>query len=180
MKVGDKVWLADCETRAVQVTCPVCFGKRVVTLILGDESRRVLECDFCKRGCEAATGTVTEHQWQANVLLVTVGQIERHETAEGATEELYAAYGDYDARRITGRVFGTEAEAQAACVRRCAEHEADCREDMKRARTRKDRDRKYPWNVGYHTTQANRARKDMERHEALAGMAREQKREGGA
>jgi len=41
------------------VPCPMCFGKRLVTIILGDESQTKIACGFCERGHEGSTGIAT-------------------------------------------------------------------------------------------------------------------------
>ncbi len=44
-KVGDTVWVAKCRYEPVQKLCPTCFGKKEVTLILGNGDSVILPCN---------------------------------------------------------------------------------------------------------------------------------------
>lgn len=64
-KIGDRVWWARCGTREVAHDCPICFRKKRVILILGDDSEVEVECDFCGKGYEGPKGYILEYQWVA-------------------------------------------------------------------------------------------------------------------
>lgn len=46
--VGDKAWWAKYSRVPVKKTCPICYGKMRVTLILGNGNRVETDCSYCK------------------------------------------------------------------------------------------------------------------------------------
>lgn len=61
-KVGDWVWYATYESEEIKVPCPVCYGNKVVTVILGNGDEVAVECDYCGKGWQNALGYVTDYQ----------------------------------------------------------------------------------------------------------------------
>jgi hypothetical protein len=63
----------------------MCFGKRFVTIILGDDSQTKVSCGFCERGCEGSTGTATV--WEPSARIET-GVISGKSTRYGIKYEV--------------------------------------------------------------------------------------------
>jgi hypothetical protein len=81
--IGDKVWWATCENKTVEIDCPVCFGKKEVTLILGNGEQVKTDCDYCGRGFEPAKGYTQEYQMVSGVKEIEITGKEIKENAEG-------------------------------------------------------------------------------------------------
>jgi len=64
-KIGDVVYFASAGQRQVDIPCPVCFGKREVTLILGNGDSVELPCDYCGKGYDGPRGYVLEYEYAA-------------------------------------------------------------------------------------------------------------------
>jgi len=65
-KIGDKVFYVQSSTHYQKsIPCRICFGKRFVTIILGDGSEVKSMCGACDRGHESATGYETTWEPQA-------------------------------------------------------------------------------------------------------------------
>lgn len=73
--IGDKVWYAKRQSKKEKVTCPECFGKRYLTVILGDDSKVTIDCAGCTAGYNSPTGYVTYYKRDIDVSKVTIGGI---------------------------------------------------------------------------------------------------------
>lgn len=74
--IGDVVYSASYGQIAKQVTCPVCFGKLKVTVILGNDERVEVDCDYCGKGYEDSKGYVTEYDYVAKAKCFVVNKID--------------------------------------------------------------------------------------------------------
>ncbi len=163
-KIGDVVWVPLGGVREVQVTCPVCFGKLVVHLTLGNGDVLELPCDYCAKGYEAPRGVAFEYAEKPDAKVYVIDGIERNERAD-CVEIAYRS--DCSVLRD---VYGTKEEALARAVVLAEENVAD---RTKRAEYIKhDKNKSYSWNAGYHRREAKRARKTAERHEERAKLCK--------
>lgn len=165
--VGDVVWWATYERHAIREDCPVCFAKRRVQVILGNDEIIEVDCDYCGKGWERARGFIEEiYDYESKVRQTTVDKKEVTEGSEGreCRYQTHHMGGNYtlDAEDI----FDTKEEADARLVEKIAKANA---EEAKRIASHKEHSNKsYGWHVGYHRNRATRARKDLEYHEAKA------------
>jgi hypothetical protein len=161
--IGDTVWFASCGTREVRQDCPVCFGKLSVTLELGNGERIETRCDYCGKGWEGPRGYVTEYEWLADPMCVTLTGKDVSER-DGRREITYRAPNCY--MSDVEDVRATKEEAEARCAIRIDEHAA---EEKKRLEWSKENNKKsYSWHVGYHLREAKRAQSSLEWHTARA------------
>jgi len=168
--VGDKVWWARCGTDRIKKPCPICFGKRKVTLILGDESEVVLPCNYCAPGFESPTGTISEYEYIAAPEQVTIDRVSS-ETTPGGTKYEYRHEHWLLSPDI---IFDTEEAALTKC-----EEIAEKLHKEETTRTeylKKDKQKSFSWNAGYHLREAKRCRKEAERHEEKAVVCKERAR----
>ncbi len=160
-KKGDSAFFARYQPREVRRPCPVCFGKRTVRVILGDESIVETSCDFCGAGYEGPRGTVVEYEKEPRAERVTITAVT---IIDGDTREVryHSDHFILDAENL----FDTEAEAltRANVLR----EEADRYDDERAANGTKRAVNKASWLVGYHMREAKRERESAARHEARA------------
>jgi len=153
LNVSDKIWLAQVCQERVKQTCPICFGKLAVTLILGDDSQVAVECDYCGKGFEGPRGYVTTHESKSDPVQI---EITGREMRQGGIEEVWTyQFGEcYIAK--SDQLFETQAEAVVKCTALAAEHEED---KAARAEHRKQYGHKsFTWAAGYHL-------REIENHE---------------
>ena len=70
--IGDKVWHASRKSTEETVTCPECFGKRYLTVILGDDSQVTIDCTGCASGYDPPKGYVTYYKQDVDVKTVII------------------------------------------------------------------------------------------------------------
>lgn len=163
IKVGDMVWVARCGSRLVKQTCPICYGDKEVTLILGNKEKIVIECDYCGKGYGFPRGFVEEYEYTEAAERVAVSAIRMTSTIDGECIE-YTLSG-YFSTSIDD-IFDTEEEAIERC-KIISKRETD--EQNKRIDYIKKNARKtFAWNAGYWMSAAKRARKDAEQYESKA------------
>lgn len=164
-KIGDQVWVA--KNRGIErwITCPDCFGKRYLTVTLGDDSQVTIDCAGCARGYEPPRGVISTHDYEATVLNVELTSVES-ELKEGVEVERYGHSGCY--REDGENVFATEAEAMVRAdvfaKERKAEEEARLLRKEKETRT-------WAWNAHYHRSRIKDANKELVYHTAKLNAA---------
>jgi len=170
-KLGDLVWVASYESREGKEPCPVCFGKLVVTLILGNDERVVLPCDYCGHGFNEPRGYVTVYERLARVESAVITEVRARKTSTGIEYEYRGGSWCLDA----SRVFGTEEQAQAH-AEELAKAEQLC-DETSPERVKRHVQHTYSWNAGYHLREVAEARKSMEYHGKMAKICKERSRD---
>ena len=160
LKVGDKVWLAQCKQEEVTETCPVCFGKKQVVIILGDGSHIGSPCDYCGNGFEESRGYVREYRRITDPKFVTISSVTIKEEA-GKTEYEYRFDGCYCVN--LDNTFETEEEAKVRSA--VLEEEWNRNEERLRAHRKRHNIHKISWRVGYHMKGLKENRRQAEYHE---------------
>jgi hypothetical protein len=167
-KVGDSVWIPRYGREQKTITCPICFGKKEVTLILGNGEYVVLPCSYCAQGYEPPGGTVAEYILEPRAELVVITGKETKEGRDGVTVE-YKSTGGYI--HAEDRVFGTEAEAMAVAREMASEDQKQ--QDERTEYIKADKRKSFAWNAGYHLREAKRDRESAEYHEKMARVCKE-------
>jgi len=167
-KVGDKVWWAHCGNTLVKEPCPVCYGKKQVVLVLGNDDTVTLDCDYCGKGYEGPRGYVMEYRWVAEPELITITEVEISDSLEhGETIKYRTNY--YSIKNCD--IFDTREEALVRCeviAKELAEQQSTRAEHIK-ANVKKT----FSWNAGYHMRVVKRAQKDIEYHQAKAVLCKQ-------
>ena len=160
--IGDRVYLAAFDRKAIAVTCPDCFGLLRLRVILGDNTEVSIDCVGCASGYDRPKGYITNYEWTASAKQHTVtGVTEKMENAKILYEYQFAGGRcDYD-----GKTFATEEEALTKANELRQAHEDDENKCLM-AKT-KDK-RSWAWNATYHRQWAERARKELAYHESKA------------
>ena len=166
--IGDKVYLAAYERKAIMVTCPDCFGSKRVRVILGDDTEISIECGGCyPGGYDPSLGYITNYEWTASAKLKTVTGVE--ERAGEPTRYNFGNTCDFDGNKT----FATEEEAltKANELRQAYEDE-----ENKRLMAKTKNARSWAWNATYHRQCAERARKELAYHEDKARICAARKK----
>ena len=153
--VGDKVWFAKYQRQEVQVTCPICFGKMKVRLILGDDSEVETECTYCERGFQKY-GYVIEYDYVSDVELVEItGKEVREYNGERTVEYRHGNY-----CLTPDNCFDSKEEAGIELAKKI---ELVQSEELNRLKRNKDGNpKRYSWHVGYYQRQIHDAEKNIE------------------
>lgn len=156
--IGDKVWWATCGTREVEVPCPVCFGNRKVTLILGNGEHIETGCEYCEKDFESSRGYTTEYQRFSEVKEVSItGKEVREDEGGRMVEYRYLNY-CLDDRNA----FSTREDAETAVKAMISEYEDS--EVKRQAYKKKKNQSHYSWSVGYHRKRLKDAQREVEYH----------------
>ena len=154
-KIGDKVWYAQMKNVEKKATCPECFGKRYLTVILGDDSKVTINCAGCSSGYEEAKGYITYYQWETDVSEEIIQLVEIT-----PTETNYGFRDCYRANKTT--IFGNKIDAEKRALELAEEHNK--KELEKFSRKEKD-SHSWSWHVHYYRAEIRQAKKAIERYE---------------
>lgn len=164
-KLGDTVFYVESSTRhQKRIPCPMCFGKKYVQIILGDDSKESIECGYCAHGFERPSGTAITWEPEA---VVYKGEISGISTRDSVRYEI--GY-----RTLSGSdIFETEEAANMERDRRFKEETERAalwfRDSFITAK------KTQIWSAGYH----RRCIKDLERsigwHKLRLGMIEDKK-----
>lgn len=172
LRVNDKIWLSKIGQREVWVDCPVCYGKKKVTLILGNDEQAVLDCGYCERGWESPSGKEMIYKFVAEPEEITISGVSSNER-EGKREVSYYYNGNYHVG--PEKLFNTKEEAEVECQKAIKEHHEEQLRQLghKNVSSR----RKFGWNAGYYIRKLNDLKKEMARYEEKIQIIRVKKKE---
>jgi len=166
--IGDVVWIARHGRQERHDPCPVCFGKLVVTVILGNGDEVDTPCSYCGAGFDGPRGWVTEYRIEPATATTVIMGRESREQQGHAPEITYHGLGCYCYSQAI--VFATEGEALAESVKLC---EKEIKEQEERACfIKKNKIKSFAWNVGYHLREAKRLRDQIGYHERMAVLCK--------
>ncbi len=159
-KLGDKVyWIESGTNYGKTIPCPVCFGKRFVTVILGDDSQVKTECGYCSHGYDRPSGSAKV--WEPNAILKN-GTITGVSCKDGIRYEVgYTSLYEYE-------LYDNESIAEEA-------RKIRLEEEIKRAEVWFKESfvnctKKQAWSAGYHRNQIKSAERNIEWHQARLCM----------
>jgi len=161
-KVGDIVWMATFDNVPVTKTCPICNGDLKVTLILGNGTHISLPCDYCGNGYESPKGYIEEYEYVAEPKRQIITTVNIAETCVGEEIEYrsnqYCLYPD--------KMFDTKEDAMQYSNELAAKYTLD--RETKADYIKKNQNKSYSWNAGYHMREVTRSKKQVEYHEKMA------------
>ncbi len=167
IKIGDTIYVSKFGHTQIKIDCPVCFGKKVVVLILGNEDSVEMRCEYCRGDCcSPSNGYVKEWRMSADVETVIVSQIRTRQTASENEIEYQADSRIY----YTKDVFATEEEALTESARRATQYNID--QETKAEHVKGKPDKNYSWNAGYHIREAKKAKEKVEYHSKMAKICK--------
>lgn len=160
-KIGDVAWIAGTTPTKVQKPCPVCFGQRRVSVILGDASVVAIDCSHCET-FDRPRGYVEEWAYEPKAVRVLIASVT---AVDGVVTDVRSSESD-----CVGADRLRETEEEALGESQAAEMERRDRDDQY-ALTRKNGSlRRASWLVGYHRSTAKRCREQAEYHEQRAAV----------
>lgn len=153
--IGDEVFVITYGGVERNVPCPVCFGKKKIGIILGNDDIVEVPCNYCEVGYEGSRGYIIETDYFPKVRAKTISGIEY------SSKEIRYKTSDYYVFDES-KVFPTEEEAKRGCEEDNLRRE---KENPKKNLNLKEKSNKsYSWHVGYHKREEKRAREEAERH----------------
>jgi hypothetical protein len=144
----------------------MCFGKRFVTIILGDESKTESECGMCSHGLDRATGQAKT--WEATATIYS-GKITGISTREGTKYEV--GYKTVTAHECF------DSELEATPVREAKQKEAEDQRDNWFKDSFVNCKKSQLWNAGYHRSCIESAERTIQWHKARLNMIGERRKE---
>lgn len=165
--IGDKVYWAVYDRKDVIKTCPVCFGKKVVIVILGNDEKIETPCTYCESGFEGARGYIRENEWTSKVELVGITAKEVNENSEGRFIEY--RYGHYclDNKDI----FDTIEQAETRVAEKIKEQEVE--ESKRYEHIKKNKLMSLSWSIGYHQRRVKDAEREIKYHSEKVKLIKE-------
>ena len=161
-KVGDTVWVPKAGSTQVEIPCPVCFGKKVATLILGNDDHVILDCEFCQKGFEHSRGFVNEYQFVAKAYPVTIDAVCVETRQDKEIVEYKVIHSEFSSSSYKeSNLFATKEEAEAVAKGMADKQIAD---ESERENSRKRSvSKSFTWNAGYWMREAKSKRDEAER-----------------
>jgi len=165
-KVGDTIYVSHFRQRDVEIDCPVCFRKKIVTLTLGNGDFVELPCEYCKSGYEGPRGYVKENRVNANVESLVITEIQISLTDKGKEVDYCCGCHLYH----QNDVFNNKKDALKESERKAIEHNLE--QETKAELAKSKPDKSYSWNAGYHMREVKKAQKQVEYHTKMAKICR--------
>jgi len=156
-QLGDTVYVVQgCRSMPVEKTCPVCFGKMRVTVILGNGKRENVLCEYCGKGYDGPRGYVVDYEPQSAVRQATI-------TGVSFTNHKWEFALDY------GRTGAGESElyrdAESAEAARAKLMEEIKKEEAWASMNRLNYSKRdLTWSVGYHRKCIRNLEREAEHH----------------
>ena len=152
----DRVWHASRTNVEERVVCPECFGKKYLTVILGDDSQVTIDCAGCASGYDPPKGYVTYRKQDVDVSQVTIDRVEINPD--------YVEYGfdrvGYGIRIAKDtEIFATKEEAEIRAKELAEEWN---QVQLDRIHQKKKNDRTWAWHVHDYRKQIREAEKTIE------------------
>ena len=162
-KIGETVWVGQWESRKERVPCPICFGTKVVTLILGDGTAVELDCKYCDNGFMGPQGHVVESHYVAGEVTQKVITGVDVRTNEDGIDVTYWFGGNGK----NGNFVSKDKDIALAKATTSAEEQNEKQRTMKDGQKKNDR-KSYSWNAGYYLREAAKSRAAATRYEEQA------------
>ena len=164
--IGDTVYWVESYTHyGKTIPCPMCFGKRFVTIILGDESRTEIICGMCSHGLDVATGQAKT--WDAEAVIHS-GVITGISTRDGYKYEVgHFTISAHDC---------LDSEEEAKPVREIRLKQAQEQRDSWKKDNFIQCKKSQIWSAGYHRSCIERAEQNIEWHKSRLNIIKKRKK----
>ena len=160
--IGDVVWYARRETTTDKIMCPECFGKKVLTVILGDGSQVIIDCMGCAPGLENPRGYCTFYKQSSGVKEIIISGVEYN-----IIKTTYQFDGCYSVNET--ELFDTKEGAEKKAVELAEEHN---KEELDRIHRKEKNNKNWAWHVHYYRNKIRRALEDIEHAKARLNIAK--------
>jgi len=159
---GQTVYIASANAYTrIEVPCPICFGKRIVRLELGNGEMQPFECEMCGKGFEGPRGVTHGYKATSDVSSGEISGIEVHD------DSWRISVGHETCRLEDGNVFDNPeaAEARRIILHQEAERQAERNFESQFKSKAKDGS----WTVGYHRREIADLERKLAWHRARLG-----------
>lgn len=163
MNIGDKVyWVYSNTNYGKYIPCPMCFGKKVITVILGDDSQVKSECGFCQHGMDRPSGLAKAWEPLTEVRSGTITGISNRDGLRYEIDrEILYAHETYPTQEIAELVkVEKEKETNERAAQWFKDNFITCT-------------KKQIWSVGYHRNCIKDAERKIEWHKDRITMIKE-------
>jgi len=160
--IGDKVWVASRKSTQESIECPECFGKKYLTVILGDDSKVTIDCAGCSVGYDPSKGYILYHKLVHDVFFVAIVRVE---ITPGRVKYYFDDY-------IAGDdiVFDTKEEARVKAKLLAEEWN---KAELEKVHRKEKNNRTWSWHVHYYRKKIRDAEKDIECSQRTLNAAEE-------
>lgn len=166
--IGDKAWHAVLTSVTKSITCPDCFGKKFLTVILGDDSQVTVACTGCDRNeFHVSEGLIRYYAYEPFVRIIEITKVEV--TSEGVEYGFDRCYGTRE-----NNLFSTEEAAQARAVVLAKEYTET---ELKRRLAKTNDKKSWAWHATYHRRGIKEAQKQLEYHTSNLEVAKSHAKE---
>lgn len=155
-EIGKTYWLSFVNPQKITVPCPVCNGKKWVTVIDGYDRRWNVDCEGCGLGFERSRGWINEYSYDPGA-------------KQFAVKEISSFYGGkFTLCSTTGDIAGWEAlcETEAEAVEASKVAMAQIIEENARRSSHASQNqlKKKAWSVRYHNECIGKLERQIEWH----------------
>ncbi len=164
--IGEQLWRAAADPAQQWETCPCCFGKLKIMMVLGNGEELTINCEMCAQGWREPSGKVRTHQvrysprsFTPQRVSMSGNDIHYSEASPDATCYNYA-----DASKLTR----DRSECQAQCDLLNAEHAAE--EEGRLVHQLIQKKKSMAWSVGYWRNQLKKCEQEAERLRERLGI----------
>ena len=163
LKLGDKAWFPRYENIRKTVVCPECFGKKYLTVILGDDSRVTIACRGCSQGFDPPRGYIEYYAYETAVKHITIDGMEILRGKETNYKfNLIVGESCYGCQSVKQyELYATKEEAEEKVEKIKKAHNAS---ELVRIHRKGKHDGDWAWHVHYWRDQIRRAEKDIARN----------------
>lgn len=170
-KIGDVVFWACNEMKKRYVKCPECFGKKYLTVIMGDDSQVTVDCVACGGGVHnGSSGVIETYDYEICVVkkIITGMEVSPVKTEYKSHTHCDTVCSSWVTLKEED-IFLTEPEAVArASILKSIQE----KEEAERLTQKQDHRRTWSWNAHYHRDCIRRANKDLAYHTAKLEVAK--------
>lgn len=155
--IEDKVFWAKYRYTEVKKVCPICFGKLLVMITLGNGDTVKTPCEYCQIGFSESRGYVIENEYVPSIDLIDITSKEVNETSD--RRDISYGYSNYV---LDGQIFDTKEEAEQK-----VQEMIKAQDDENKRRNKyvnEEKLKKISWHIGYHQRNIREAEKQIEMH----------------
>jgi len=165
--IGDKVWYSGRKSTTESVVCPECFGKKYLTVTLGDDSQVTIDCAGCASGYDPPRGYKTYYKQDIEVSQVTICQIEIEPTS------VEYGFNSFDRRHYRVKETDLFTTKEKAEIRAKELAEQWNQEHLAKIHRKEQNNRTWSWHVHYYRKMIRDAEHNIERAKKKLDAARQ-------
>lgn len=141
-EIGDTYFLPKTSPTQVKIPCPICAGKKVVTVIDGYGVTWEVDCEGCGLGFEQSRGFINEYSYAPSATSFVIREIRSFYDGRWSVISITGEYADYN---VLHKDYGEALDASTKSIEKLIE------ENHRRTATHKaDMLKKKGWTLRYH------------------------------